>query len=35
MREDDGVSPGSDDDQQDLVDGDGIEEEDARGAAET
>ncbi|KAI4746267.1 hypothetical protein E4T50_03375 [Aureobasidium sp. EXF-12298] len=35
MREDDGVSPGSDDDQQDLVDGEGVEEEGARGVAET
>jgi hypothetical protein len=35
MREEDGASSGSDDDQQDLVDGDGVEEEDAKGRAET
>ncbi|KAG9907743.1 hypothetical protein KCU98_g4176, partial [Aureobasidium melanogenum] len=35
MREDHGASSGSDDDQQDGVDGDGDEEEDAKGEAET
>ena len=35
MREDDGASSGSDDDQQDLVNGDGIQEEDAKRHTET
>jgi hypothetical protein len=35
MREEDGASSGSDDDQPDAADGDGVEEEDAKGGAET
>jgi hypothetical protein len=34
MREDDGASSGSDDDQQDLADGDGVEEQAAKEVAE-
>ncbi|KAI4851408.1 hypothetical protein E4T45_05097 [Aureobasidium sp. EXF-8846] len=35
MREEDGASSGSDDDQQDLADGDGIEEQAAKVATES
>lgn len=35
MREDEGALSGSDDDQQDLVDGDNLEEGDTKGHAET